>query len=89
MSLSPPSGFSQPIRRQNSFDRAWRLGGGEAAISAQERHLFGGEVAPVVPALDVNRHPGAVSARLRSSLIDQGSHGDGSSGGRPSFLAQA
>ena len=35
MSSSPPSGSRQPMRRQNSLDRAWRLGGGEAAISAR------------------------------------------------------
>ena len=35
MSLSPPSGLSQSMRRQNSLDSACRLGGGEAAISAR------------------------------------------------------
>ena len=25
MSLSPPSGLTQSMRRQNSFDREWRL----------------------------------------------------------------
>ena len=35
MSLSPPSGLNQPMRRQNSLDSAWRLGGGSAAISAR------------------------------------------------------
>ena len=35
MSLSPPSGFSQPMRRQNSFDNAERFCAGEAAISAR------------------------------------------------------
>ncbi len=33
--LSPPSGLNQPMRRQSSLDRAWRLGGGEAAMSAR------------------------------------------------------
>ena len=35
MSLRPPSGLSQPMRRQNSLDRAWRLSGGGPAISAR------------------------------------------------------
>ena len=35
MSLSPPSGLNQPMRRQNSFDRAWRFSGGGPAISAR------------------------------------------------------
>ena len=35
MSLSPPSGLNQPMRRQNCLDRAWRLGGGSAAMSAR------------------------------------------------------
>ena len=35
MSLRPPSGLNQPMRRQNSLDSAWRLGGGSAAISAR------------------------------------------------------
>ena len=35
MSLSPPSGLNQPMRRQNSLDRACRVGGRSAAISAR------------------------------------------------------
>ena len=35
MSLSPPSGLNQPMRRQNSFDRAWRLSSAGPAISAR------------------------------------------------------
>ena len=35
MSLSPPSGLYQPMRRQNSFDSAWRLSAGGPAISAR------------------------------------------------------
>ena len=56
---------------------------------AQQRHLLGGEVAPVIAALDLAGHPGAVSSRLRSSLIDHGSQGDRSSGGLPPFFAHA
>ena len=58
MSLRPPSGLSQPMRRQNSLDNAARLGlrlGGDQG--AQQRHLIGGEVAPVVAALDRAAHP--------------------------------
>ena len=56
---------------------------------AQQLHFCGNEVAPVVAALDVGGHPCAISSRLRSSLIDHGSHGDRSSGGWPPFFAQA
>ena len=35
MSLSPPSGLYQPMRRQNSFDRAKRFSGGRPAMSAR------------------------------------------------------
>ena len=63
------------------------FGGGDQR--AQQRHLAGGEVAPVIAALDVGGHPDAVRVRLRSSLIDQGSHSNRSSGGLPPFLAQA
>ena len=35
MSLRPPSGLNQPMRRQNAFDRAWRVGVGSAAINAR------------------------------------------------------
>ena len=35
MSLHPPSALHQPMRRQNSFDRAWRLSAGGPAISAR------------------------------------------------------
>ena len=35
MSLSPPSGLSQPMRRQNSFDSVWRFNGGGPAIRAR------------------------------------------------------
>ena len=40
-------------------------------------------------ALDRAGHPGAVSSRLRSSLIVQGSQGDRLSGGRRPFSAHA
>ena len=43
---------------------------------AQQRHFPGGEVAAVITALDRAGHAGAMSSRLRSSLIDHGSHGD-------------
>ena len=46
-------------------------------------------VALVVAALDGAGHPDAVRARLRSSSIDHGSHGNRSSGGRPPFSAHA
>ena len=39
MSLSPPSGLNQPMRRQNSLDSAWRLGGGAAAMSARSNAI--------------------------------------------------
>ena len=74
------------MRRQNSLDKAARVGGDQGA---QQRHLVGGEVAAVVAALDRTAHPGAMKARLRSSLIDHGSQGDRSSGGLPPFFAQA
>ena len=35
MSLRPPSGSNQPMRRQNSFDSIWRFNGGGPAISAR------------------------------------------------------
>ena len=35
MSFSPPSALNQPMRRQNSFDRAWRFNAGGPAISAR------------------------------------------------------
>ena len=61
MSLRPPSGLNQPMRRQNSLDKAaaggLRLGGDQRA---QQRHFFNGEVAPVIAALDRAGHPGAV-----------------------------
>ena len=56
---------------------------------AQERHLFGGEVASVIAALDHDVIPAAMRARLRSALIDQGSHGERSSGARPPLSAHA
>ena len=37
MCLSPPSGLTQPMRRQNSFHRPWRLGGGWAAVGRRQR----------------------------------------------------
>ena len=39
MSLSPPSGLRQPMRRQNSFDRAWRLSAGGPAISLRSNAI--------------------------------------------------
>ena len=39
MSLSPPSGLSQPMRRRNSFDRAWRLSAGGPAISLRSNAI--------------------------------------------------
>ena len=63
-----------------------RVGGDQRA---QQRHFLRREVAPVIPALGAARHPGAIRASLRSSLIDQGSHAERSSGGRPPFSAQA
>ena len=44
---------------------------------AQQRHFLHREVAPVIPALDLGAHHGPRDrAHLRSSLIDQGNHGD-------------
>ena len=42
MSLSPPSGLNQPMRRQNSFDRAWRVGAGGPAINARNSAISPG-----------------------------------------------
>ena len=42
MSLSPPSGLNQPTRRQNSFDRAWRVGAGGPAINARNSAISPG-----------------------------------------------
>ena len=56
---------------------------------AQQRHFLGGEVAPVIAALDGAGHRGVMKLRLRSSLIDHGSQGDRSSGGRPPLCAHA
>ena len=39
MSLSPPSALYQPMRRQNCFDRAWRLSVGGPAISARSNAI--------------------------------------------------
>ena len=89
MSLRPPSGLNQPTRRQNSFDSIWRFNGGGPAISAQQRHSPGGEVAAVITALDRAGHTGAMSSRLRSTLINHASHDDRSPGGLRSFSAHA
>ena len=35
MSLRPPSGLNQPMRRQNAFDRRWRFSAGGPAIRAR------------------------------------------------------
>ena len=35
MSLRPPSGLTQPMRRQNSFDSAWRFNAGGPAMSVR------------------------------------------------------
>ena len=86
MSLRPPSGLSQLMHRQNSLYRVARVGGDQGA---QERHFFNGEVATVIAALDRAGHAGARNSRLRSSLIDHGSHGDRQSGGLPPFFAHA
>ena len=50
---------------------------------AQQSHFPGGEVAPVVAALDGLAHAGAVISRLRPASIDHGSQGDRSPGGPP------
>ena len=90
MSLSPPSGLNQPMSRQNSRDSPARVGCGiDSDQCAQQRHFPGGEVAAVIAALDPAGHAAAMKARLRSSLIDHGSHGDRSSGARPAFFAHA
>ena len=34
MSLRPPSGLNQPMRRQNSLDNAWQLGGKQRAAAS-------------------------------------------------------
>ena len=39
MSLSLPSGLNQPMRRQNSFDRAWRSSSGGSAMSARSNAI--------------------------------------------------
>ena len=54
-----------------------------------ERRAGGGltTVATAIAALDRAGRAGAVKARLRSSLIDHGSHGDRSPGGRRPFFA--
>ena len=56
---------------------------------AQQRHLVCSEVVPVTAALDRAGHPGAVSSRLRSALIVQGSQGDRLPSGRRPFSAHA
>ena len=90
MSLSPPSALNQPMRWQNSFDRRWRFSGGRPAMSARSSAISSTvKLRPVIAALDLACHPGAIRVRLRSSLIDQGSHDDMSSGGRPPLAAQA
>ena len=90
MSLIPLSSLSQPTRRQKSFENAERLCAGEAAIErAQQRYLPGGEVAPIVTALDLGAHRGAIRARLCFSLIDRSSHGDRFSGARVPFPAHS
>ena len=64
--------------------RTGRLSGDQGAY---QRHLVGGEVAPVIAAGD--GHPGSMRSRRRSGLIDHGSHGSRSSGALLPFLAQA
>ncbi|MCY3981211.1 MAG: hypothetical protein OXF26_13845 [Alphaproteobacteria bacterium] len=82
--LKPPSGLKQPIRQQNSLDRAARVGCDQGA---QQRHFVGGEVAPVVAALNGTVHFGFMNSR--ASPIVQGNQGARSPGGWPPFCAQA
>ena len=76
--------LTKPLRQHMAVQR--RRPGDQRA---QQRHFPGGEVAAVITALDRAGHAGAMSSRLRSSLIDHGSHGDRSSGGLRSFSAHA
>ena len=72
ISLSPPSGLNQPMRRQNSLGSDQR---------AQQCYFLDSEVAAVISAFDSIGHPTTMKARLLSSFIEHGSHGDRSSGG--------
>ena len=64
-------------------------GGRPGDECAQQRHFLGREVAPVVAALDRLAHVGAIRARQRVWLIDQGNHSAKSGGARPPLAAQA
>ena len=80
-----PADAAAELSRQGGAGRLW-IGRDQGA---QQRHLFNGEVASVIAALDRAAHRGAMNSRLRSSFIDHGSQDVRSSGGLPPFLAQA
>ena len=71
--LRPPSGLTADAPANTAIDSDQR---------AQQRHFLGGEVAPVIAALD--RRRGVMKLRLRSSLIDHA----GQVVGRPAAIAR-
>ena len=73
--LEPADAPAERLRQ--GMARRRRLGGDQRA---QQRHLPDREVAPVIAALDLAGHPGAINSFRRSASIDQGSQGERSSG---------
>ena len=77
-----PANSPLEVPRQGMAIKLW-VGSDEGA---QKPALHCSEVAPALPALYVDRHPGAIRARLGPSLID---HGNWSPSSWPPFFRQA
>ena len=82
--LEPADASAELLRQRKAVER-WGLGDRRA----EQRNLLRCEFAPAKSALDLAGYPGAARARLRPAFIDDGSHGDRSSGARPPLFAQA
>ena len=87
MSFRPLSGWTQPMPRQNSLDRGWRLSVGGPAISACSSVIS--PAVKSIAALDPTGNADAMRSRLRSSPIDHGNPCDRSSGDRTPLCADA
>ena len=87
MSFRPLSGLNQPMPRQNSLDRGWRLSVGGPAISARSSVIS--PAVKSIAALDLTGNADAMRSRLRSSSIDHGNPCDRSSGDRTPLCADA
>ncbi len=87
MSFRPLSGLNQPMPRQNSLDRGWRLSVGGPAISARSSVIS--PAVKSIAALDLTGNADAMRSRLRSSPIDHGNPCDRSSGDRTPLCPDA